>query len=132
MYYLAVKSFCPLIMCIFCKSLEHTSYGPVLGYLWYSGTAEQLVNRSSDRSCTRGMIHNKIHLCSSIYPRPRIVSVQNRGLKSCIYSIIHLVFLQAITYRDIQTIATFVSCDFLRCQRSLYLTHWITVTLGPV
>ena len=46
---------------------------------WHAGL---LVNRLSDRSYTRGMIHNKIHLFSSGCPRPRIaLQVQNGGLK---------------------------------------------------
>ena len=41
-------------------------------------TASQL----SDRSPTRGMIHNKIPLINPGYPRPSIaLQVQNRGLK---------------------------------------------------
>ena len=41
-----------------------------------------VVNRSSDRSCTRGMLHNKIHLTSPSCPLPSIaLQVQNRGLK---------------------------------------------------
>ena len=44
------------------------------------------VNRSSDRSCTKGMFHNKMHLNSSGCPRPNIaLQVQNRGLKSFIH-----------------------------------------------
>ena len=48
-----------------------------------------LVNRSSDRSCTGGMIHNKIHpikprLSSAHYS----LTAQNRGLKH--HSFIHL------------------------------------------
>ena len=47
-----------------------------------------LVNRSSDRFYTRGMIHNKIHLISPCCPRPSIAStVQSRGLKH--HSFIH-------------------------------------------
>ena len=35
-----------------------------------------------DRSCTRGMIHNKVHLISSGCPQPGIaLQAQNRGLK---------------------------------------------------
>ena len=36
----------------------------------------------SDRSCTRGMVHNKIHLINPCCPGPSIaLQVQNRGLK---------------------------------------------------
>ena len=35
-----------------------------------------LVNRSSDRSCTRGMIHNKIHLASLGWPKTTIHSFE--------------------------------------------------------
>ena len=38
------------------------------------------VNRSSDHSCTRGMIHNKIHLICQACPGPSI-SILNRDLK---------------------------------------------------
>ena len=42
----------------------------------------QQVNRSSDRSCTRSMIHNKIHLINPSCPRPNIaLQLQNCGLK---------------------------------------------------
>ena len=42
----------------------------------------QLVNRSSDWSCTRGMIQHKIHLNNPGCPRPSIaLKMQNRGLK---------------------------------------------------
>ena len=41
-----------------------------------------LVNRSSDWSCTGGMIHNRMHLIVPGCPRPSIaLQVQNRGLK---------------------------------------------------
>ena len=46
-----------------------------------------LVNRSSDRSCIRGIIHNTIHLTSLGCPGPIIaLQLQNCGLKhhSCI------------------------------------------------
>ena len=42
------------------------------GHPWYSRSAGLLVNMSSDRSCTRGMFHNKIHLISPGCPRPSI------------------------------------------------------------
>ena len=46
---------------------------------WYSGL---LSNRSSDQSCARGMVHNKIHLIRQGCLRPSIaLTVQNRGLK---------------------------------------------------
>ena len=41
-----------------------------------------LVNWSSDRSCTRGMIHNKLSLISPGCPRPCIaLQLSNRGLQ---------------------------------------------------
>ena len=47
----------------YCYSLK------VLGRPW---RAELLVNRSSDRSCTTGMMYNKIHIISPGCPRPDI------------------------------------------------------------
>ena len=54
------------------------------GHRYYSGSALDccMVNRSSDLSCTRGMILNRIHLISPGCPWPRIaLQVQNRGVK---------------------------------------------------
>ena len=45
-------------------------------------TVGLLVNRSSDRSCIRGMFQNKIYLISPCCLRPSIaLTVQNHGLK---------------------------------------------------
>ena len=43
-----------------------------LGASWYSCSVELLVNRSSERSCTRGMIHNKFISLPPGCPRPSI------------------------------------------------------------
>ena len=40
-----------------------------------------LANRSSDRSCARGKINNKIHHIRPGCLRPSIATVQNHGLK---------------------------------------------------
>ena len=51
------------------------------GHPWCRGSDGLLVNRSTDRSCTRGMIYNQIYLISPGCPRSSIVlQVQNRGL----------------------------------------------------
>ena len=62
------------------------------GHPWYNSSALDCWSTGlSDRSCTRGMIHAKIHLISRGCPRSSIaLQVQNRGLKhhSFIYSFI--------------------------------------------
>ena len=60
----------------------YASTGGVRGTMETRWTAWLLVNRSSDRSCTRGKILSKIHLISPGCPRPSIaLQMQNRGLK---------------------------------------------------
>ena len=60
------------------------------------------IDRSSDQSCTRGMIHNKIHRISPVCPWPSItLKVKNCGLKhdSFHFTLLALIFLCARTFR---------------------------------
>ena len=67
--------------------------GGIRGTVVVSG---QLVNMSSNRSCVRGMIHNKFYPISSGCPRPSIaLQVHNRDLKHHLF--IHLLYSVVIS-----------------------------------
>ena len=58
-----------------------------VGVWWCAGL---LANRSSDRSCASGMIHNKIHRIRPGCLRPSIaLKVQNRGLNNDLFIYIY-------------------------------------------
>ena len=66
----------------------HYNFTPLSGGI--RGTVVTLANRSSDRSCTRGMILNKIHHFRPGCLGPSIaLKVQNHGLKH--HSFIHVI-----------------------------------------
>ena len=66
---------------------------------WYR--AGLLVNRPSDRSCTRGMIHNKIPLISRGCPRSSVaLQLQDCGLKHHSFHVPVTTYYRDLAERD--------------------------------
>ena len=66
------------------------------GHLEHSDSAGLQVNRSRNQSCTRGMIHNKIHFINPCCPWPNFsYTVQNHGIKYHLF--LHIVLYDTNT-----------------------------------